>query len=112
MELQFDYSKFRENLRNLIDGSGKSLRATAIDMGVAFPSLSRYLNGHRTPDLNYVIFLSQYYNVPIGWLLGFSEDRYDTLSPENRELLDLYKLATPDDRRVVDAILNKYREEK
>ncbi len=112
MEFQFDYSKFRENLRNLIEGSGKSLRATAIDMGVAFPSLSRYLNGHRTPDLNYVIFLSQYYNVPIGWLLGFSEDRYDTLSPENRELLDLYKLATPDDRRVVDAILNKYREEK
>lgn len=112
MELQFDYSKFQENLRSLIDGSGKSLRTTAADMGIAYPSLSRYLNGHRTPDLDYVIFLSQYYRVPIGWLLGFSEDRYDTLSPEKRELLTLYSLATPDDRRVVDAILNKYREEK
>ena len=109
---KFDYSKFQKNLSDLIYSNGKTLRATASDVGIAFPTLSRYINGHRIPELDSLIALVQYYNVPIGWLLGFNEDRYDTLPPESRELLDLYKLASPDDRRVVDTILNKYREEK
>lgn len=112
MEMQFDYATFRKNLRDLIESNGKSLRDTAAELGVSFTTLSRYTNGHREPDLKYVILLAQYFRVSVDWLLGFHEDRYETLAPETRELIALYNIASPDDRLVVDAVLNKYREEK
>ncbi len=112
MEMQYDYTVFRKNLRNLIGSSGKSLRDTAADLNISFTTLSRYINAHRDPDLKYVVLLAQYFRVSVDWLLGFNEDRYETLAPEIQELIALYNIASPDDRRVVDAVLNKYREEK
>lgn len=112
MEKQYDYTAFRKNLRNLIESNGKSHRDTAAELNISFTTLSRYMNGHREPDLKYVVLLAQYFHVSIDWLLGFNEDRYEVLPPEIRELIALYNIASPDDRRVVDAVLNKYREEK
>lgn len=112
MEIQYDYTTFRKNLRNLIESNGKSLRETAADLNISFTTLSRYTNGHRDPDLKYVILLAKYFRVSVDWLLGFNDDQYETLSPEISELIALYNIASHDDRRVVDAVLNKYREEK
>jgi transcriptional regulator with XRE-family HTH domain len=74
-------------------------------------SLSRYLNNHRDPELQYVMMFAQYFHVSIDWLLGFSDDRYELLQPEIRELVSLYSYASPDDRRVIEAVLSKYRKE-
>lgn len=112
MGVEFDYAAFRKNLRNLIENNGKTLRDMATDMGVSFTTLSRYTNGHRDPDLKYVILLSNYFHVPIDWLLGLNMERYEMLATETREFIELYNIASPDDRRVIDAILSKYRKEK
>lgn len=37
--------------------------------------------------------------------------RYEVLPQESRELITLFNKASPDDRRVVGAVLSKYREE-
>lgn len=112
MKLQFDYGTFRKNLLNLIESSGKSFGEIAAEVNIANTTLSRYMNNHRDPDLKYVVRLAQYFHVSIDWLLGLNEDRYETLSPDIRELIALYNIASFDDRRVIDAVLNKYREEK
>ena len=58
-----------------------------------------------------VLSLAQYFKVSIDWLLGFSDDRYEVLPQESRELITLFNKASPDDRRVIEAVLSKYREE-
>lgn len=112
MQPKFHYEVFSKNLRTLIENNGKSLRDTAAELNISVPTLSRYMNGHRIPDLAYIVLLAKYFCVSVDWLIGFDESRHQILASDIRELVSLYRIASPDDRRVVDAVLNKYREEK
>ncbi len=111
MEMSFDFSAFQKNLRHLIDSHGLTVKGLAGEVNISHITISRYLNGHREPELKYVLALAQYFRVSIDWLLGFSDDRYEVLPQESRELITLFNKASPDDRRVVGAVLSKYREE-
>ncbi len=112
MDMPVDYTTFRKNLRDLIESRGKTSKELAEDVNISHVTVSRYLNGRREPDLKYVLLLAQYFNVSVDWLLGFSGSKFDILPPVIQEFATLYSLASPDDRKVVEAVLNKYREEK
>lgn len=105
-----DYRIFRENLRQLVTGSGKTIQDLAADLDMSTPTLSRYLTGKRTPDLPYVVRISEYFNISIDWLLGLNGEKFDVMPPEIQEVATLYAVATKDDRRVVQAVLGKYKE--
>ena len=105
-----DYQIFRENLRQLVNGSGKTIQDLAADLSMSTPTLSRYLTGKRTPDLPYVVRISEYFNISIDWLLGLNGEKFDIMPPEIQEVATLYAVATKDDRRVVQAVLGKYKE--
>ncbi|WP_278941165.1 helix-turn-helix domain-containing protein [Anaerotruncus colihominis] len=106
-----DYGIFREHLRQLVTGSGKTLQDLAADLNMSTPTLSRYLTGNRTPDLPYVVKISEHFNISIDWLLGLNGEKFDIMPPEIQEVAVLYAVATEDDRRVVQAVLKKYKEE-
>jgi len=106
-----DYTYFQENLRKLIESRGKMIKDVAMDNQMTPATLSRYLSGHRTPDLPYVVRLAEYFNVSVDWILGINGDKFEVLPKEIQEFAQLYSLASMDDRRVVQAVLNKYREE-
>lgn len=105
-----DYEIFRERLRQLVTGSGKTLQDLAADLNMSTPTLSRYLSGNRTPDLAYVVKISQHFNISIDWLLGLNGEKFEIMPPEIQEVASLYSVATQDDRRVVQAVLKKYKE--
>lgn len=105
-----DYRIFRENLRQLVTGSGKTIQDLAAELDMSTPTLSRYLTGKRTPDLPYVVRISEYFNISIDWLLGLNGEKFDVMPPEIQEVATLYAVATKDDRRVVQAVLGKYKE--
>lgn len=105
-----DYRIFRENLRQLVNGSGKTIQDLAAELNMSTPTLSRYLTGKRTPDLPYVVRISEYFNISIDWLLGLNGEKFDVMPPEIQEVAALYAVATKDDRRVVQAVLGKYKE--
>ena len=104
-----DYTIFRKNVKALIESRGKPLYVLAEEIGTTQPTLSRYLNGSRNPDLPYAVMLARYFDVSLDWLLGLDEDNDVPYSEELREVAELYSLATPDDRNVIHAVLNKYR---
>ena len=83
----------------------------AAEINVSTPTLSRYLQGVREPELKYVVRLARYFGVSVDWLLGLSNDRYEAVPTEVREFATLYALASPDDRTIVETVLKKYREE-
>lgn len=107
-----DYTIFREHLRQLLDARSLSMKALGEKLNVTPATLSRYLSGDRTPDLLYVVKIASYFNVSIDWLLGLNGDKYDIMPVEVQEIADLYQMASPQDRRVVQAVLDKYKERK
>lgn len=111
-EKTMDYSTFRTNLYNLMHARGITIKALGEEINASAPTISRYLSGDRTPDLPYVVKLAGYFNVSIDWLLGVNGDRFDVLPKEVQEVAHLYQLASVDDRRVIQAVLGKYKEIK
>lgn len=105
---KFDYTQFRTNLKSLFDTHGKYIREVCLELGITPSTLSRYLNGHRDPDLEYVIVLAQYFGVSIDWLVGLGGSRFDSVPESIRSFVDKYQKANADDRKIVDMILEKY----
>lgn len=104
-----DYSFFRENLKNLLSVRGYTIKGFAAEINASAATISRYLSGDRTPDLPYVVNIAAFFNVSIDWLLGINGDQFDVMPKEVQEVASLYSLASPDDRRVIQAVLGKYR---
>lgn len=104
-----DFTVFRSNLRTLMTTRGFSNITFSEEVGIPAPTISRYLTGDRTPDLAYVVKISQYFGVSIDWILGFNGDKFDVMPQEIQDVAQRYSLATPDDRRVVQAVLQKYQ---
>ena len=111
MAYTLDFAIFQKRLRDLIESRSKLVQDVAEDTGISKITMSRYLNNHREPDLKYVVTLAQYFGVSVDWILGLSSNQYDALPPETQELVHLFSLASYDDRRVIEAVLSKYREE-
>lgn len=109
MTLTLDFTTFRQRFQSLIDSRGLNLGRLSDELGIGVPTLSRYLTGVRTPDLAYVVRMANYFDVSVDWLLGLDRD-IDTSFPEDvAEVASLYSVASPDDRKVVHAILDRYK---
>ncbi len=110
VKTDFNYEDFRLRLGSLMASHGLNRSELSDATGIARPTVSRYLSGDRQPDLPYIIKLAEYFNVSIDWLLGIGEDRYEKMPADVVEFVRLYSLATPDDRMVIKAVLQKYKE--
>lgn len=100
---------FSQRLLELIESRGKTPSAVGYAVGITPATMSRYISNTRYPDLRYVIRLCKYFNVSLEWILGLSDDKFDAEGPEVTELVNLYSLASEDDRAVVQAVLAKYK---
>lgn len=104
-----DFSIFKSRLRSLIESRGIYVSVLADELGISHPTLHRYMNGSRTPDLPYVVKIAEFFNVSIDWLLGLNGDKFDVLPADVQEVANLYSLASEDDRQVVRVVLSKYK---
>lgn len=104
-----DATVFSQRVSGLIESSGKTLRGVALDLDIVPATLSRYISGVRYPDVRYIAKLSQYFNVSMEWILGLSDERYEREGEGIAELVNLYSVATEDDRELVMHILKKYK---
>lgn len=107
-----NYTVFRTRLAALIESHGYSLKGLSPEIGITDVTLSRYMTGSRTPELPYIIRIAEFFGVSVDWLIGFNGERYDVIPEDIQELIHLYSLASKDDRLVVKAVLQKYKEVK
>ena len=110
MALTLDFTTFRQRLQHLIDSRGYTIGKLSDELKISVPSLSRYLSGARTPDLAYIVRMSDYFNVSIDWLLGIDHGVSESFSEDVAEVASLYSLASDADRKVVHAVLDRYRD--
>lgn len=103
---------FGERLSLLMQSHGYTVKTLSEDTGITQATLSRYVTGERTPETSYILDLAQHFDVSVDWLLGFNDDRYDSLPQDIKELVSLYTLASADDRKVIQVVLEKYKKKE
>lgn len=104
-----DTSVFSDRLRRLVEYRGYTNAEFAELLGSYPAVVSRYLTGKRLPELSMVLKISELFNVSIDWLFGLNSDQFERLDSETQQMAMRYSIASPDDRRVVDTVLSKYR---
>lgn len=87
-------SAFPDILSDLISESGKKLREIARESGIGVSQLSAYQSGKNEPNMSTLVKLSDYFNVPVGYLVGKSDTvTYDAKIGYVREFTGLTKAA-------------------
>ena len=89
MELELDFTAFKKNLRDLIESRGLYAKDIAAEINVSTPTLSRYLQGVREPELKYVVRLARYFGVSVDWASATTATRQ---SPQKSASLPLCTL--------------------
>jgi len=74
----------RQNLKWLYNNSGVSVKQISEATGIKESSLKMYLSGYGNPNLNAVIALADYFQVPVDYLVGRCSER------ENKEIFEHY----------------------
>ena len=97
----------QERIKHAIQSRGYSYADVAHYTGISLASVSRYANGERTPDARGISLICSFLGVSSDWLLGVTDNM--TVSGQTDEVANLYAMATPDDRAVVDTVLKKYK---
>lgn len=110
MYLSLDFTTFRARFQSLMDSRGlDNLHRLSDELGIDASSLTRYLNGKRTPDLAYIVRIAEYFDVSIDWLLGLDQNISKSFPEEVAKFATLYSTASEADRKIIQTILNKYK---
>lgn len=103
-----DFAIFRKRFDELIRSRGFTPFGFSVELGMTPSTVQRHLVGTRVPDLESVIRYAKFFGVSTDWLLGLSDERYETDDPRIKKLAKLYTLAQEKDRAVIDLILSRY----
>lgn len=101
------FDTFKKRFSMLIDSRGFNLVQTANATNINVTSISRYLNS-RNPDTLAIWRIADVFGVSIDWLLGRTDERYSDIPEKELDLLTKYKVASDNDKLVIDTILSKY----
>lgn len=107
----FDPTIFCDHLKQLVENSKYSRVELCEKLHTSPPTLSRYLNHQRVPSADFLANVSDFFGVSCDWLIGLKENKYESLTSENYELISLYNLATEDDKLVIKTLLKKYKKD-
>jgi transcriptional regulator with XRE-family HTH domain len=108
-DITYEYSSaFSTNLKSLMEANGLTGKALSDLTSIPDPTIYRYLSMARAPRMEYVVTIARFFNVSLDWLLGLSDNKYPSLTSQERRLLLKYNRASFEDRQVVDVVLDKY----
>lgn len=108
-EIRESYKAFSDRLRLLVDSRGITAKDLSRDANIPDATIYRYLNGDRVPKIDNIIAIAKFFEVSVDWILGLNDEKYETWPQATLEMARRYTVASPDDRRVVEAALEKYK---
>ena len=99
-------------IKELRTAAGMKQEDLARRLKVSRQSISNYENSIRQLDLETIEKLCRIFGCTADYLLGLSSRRSPGISEDDAALLDAYHAASPKDRRLVDDILEEYKEKE
>lgn len=100
--VDLDPKRFGEQLEQLLKDADIKHKDLADAIGVERPTVSGWVNGHRTPGLRQLLAICDFFQVPITHFLG---EPVDVIRFHEPELNDLWREAPRDVREDVGAFL-------
>ena len=100
---------FASMLKYLRKREGLSQRELALKLNMSASAIGMYESGKRIPRHEDEETIADFFNVDLNTLRGIriSENSPNNISNEDRELLDRYHNASPEDRAIVDLALKR-----
>lgn len=98
---------FRYNVTKYMQTHGYSIRAFAPICGIPVPTLARYVSGDTPVNITGLVKIAKAMHVTTDWLLGISTSSED-LPQDVRRIIEVYGVASEGDKKVINAIIDKY----
>ena len=103
---------FKENLKSELSYKGMLVKELAALSGISKHTLDNYLNvrGYM-PSADVAVKIARSLGVSVEYLVTGEEGRSDktSMGPEIRELIQTFKLLNEDDRKMIIAIMQLYK---
>lgn len=106
-DINIDWTVFRTRLQSLLDSRGITATEFARQVNLSAGTVCRYLY-ERAPDIISAWIMADYFGVTVDWLIGRSENKYQTITDDQKNFADNYIKASDQDRAVINMILSKY----
>lgn len=104
----YDKATFAQQLRILKDQRGLTQKELADRLNTTEATISRYISGDRTPNIETAVEIASILGVSMDTLCGIDPPAVERPSPEISILNNCYKAASDEDRRVIWSFLNRY----
>lgn len=104
------YSKamFAKQFKELIDKRGLTQRAVAERINTTETTISRYVSGDRTPNIETAVELASVLGVTLDVLVGADLPAASRTPPDVNILVACYEKASISDRQVLWSLLDRY----
>lgn len=103
----YNKATFAKQFKDLIDKRGLTQRSVAERINTTETTVSRYVSGDRTPNIETAVELASVLGVSLDVLVGY-ESPHQRQSPDISVLLSCYKKASDADRQVIWSLLDRY----
>lgn len=80
--------KFSKRLKEIREASGLTQAQLASELKVSRGAISYYENGERTPDIEFLDSLAEYFDLPLEFAMGYT----DNIKQEHRNMYEFYGL--------------------
>ena len=99
---------FAQRLKDLLDKRGMTQRALAEKLNTTEISVSRYVSGNRTPNIETTVEIADILNVSLNDLVGIDPPAKERPAPDIGVLVSCYTKASEADRKVIWSLLDRY----
>lgn len=91
--------KFSERLQILRNEHGLTQNQLADKLGIKQQAISQYEKGTSLPKIDIILKVAQIFNVPLGYVMGVTDERnIDDLPEDSKRLLEIYD-SLPEERK-------------
>ena len=80
--------RFAKRLKEIREAAGLTQAQLASELKVSRGAISYYEKGERTPDIEFLDALSMYFNLPLDFILGYT----DNVKSEYKDMYEIYGL--------------------
>lgn len=104
------YSKeaFAQRLKYFLDKNNMTQRALSEKLKTTEVTVSRYVAGYRTPNIETTVEIASILGVSLNELVGIEPPIKERPAPDVSVLVSCYSKAGPDDRKVLWSLLDRY----
>jgi len=106
--LMYNKAKFATQLKKILEKRGMAQRSLAEKLNTTEVSISRYVSGDRTPNIEMLVAIAQILNVSLDTLVGVEPPSQRRQPLDTTILVNCYMKATAPDRGVLWSLLDRY----